>query len=78
MAVVGCVQFLELHAVLCSEKQDKKHKKINLCEGWSLAQHSELMVQPGGFYSATPGKHASQSTVGKINHGQTVKEGGLA
>ena len=78
VAVVGCVQFLELHAVLCSEKQDKKHKKINLCEGWSLAQHSELMVQPGGFYSATPGKHASQSTVGKINHGQTVKEGGLA
>lgn len=49
-----------------------RNKKINLCEGWSLAQHSELMVQPGGFYSATPGKHASQSSVGKINHVQTV------
>lgn len=36
MAVVGHVQFLELHAVLCSRKQDKKHKKITLCKGWSL------------------------------------------
>ena len=36
MAVVGRVQFLELHAVLCSGKQDKKHKKITLCEGWRL------------------------------------------
>ena len=34
--MVGHVQFLELHAVLCSGKQDKKHKKITLCKGWSL------------------------------------------
>ena len=36
VAMVGRVQFLELDAVLCSGKQDKKHKKITLCEGWCL------------------------------------------
>lgn len=41
-------------------------------QGLELRQHSEPMVQPGGFYPAASGKHASESAVGKINHEQTV------
>lgn len=71
MAVVGCVQFLELHAVLYSGNKTRNTGKLPSVRAgsWKTFRADGATKR---FHPAALGKHGSESTVGKINHLQTV------